>query len=361
MMPQIEMSGGIRVVFEYAVQFLNLGHEVTLIYPSLTKPPLKFSARGVRAWKKFLYLQAKRYRHLGLEEVRFYGIGDHLLETPNPRAADQIPDGDIILATSWETAYWVAAQPSSKGDKWYLIQSYEAWDSEKPENVDATWKLPLKKIAIASWLKELGETKFGEHLFGPVINGVNTHLFKPPEDEKKFSGRVGLMHSPWEFKGTADGLAAFESAKRKIPNLSLVMFGKTTGRPADIPPYAEYHSRPSQRKLAELYRTFDIFLFPSKFEGCPLPPMEAMASQVPVVSTDIVGIKDYMTHNKTALIAPAGQPEQLAQHLIALSTDRKLRERLALKGLNNIRQFTWANAAEEMLQLFQVSKVSEKV
>jgi hypothetical protein len=65
--------------------------------------------------------------------------------------AHWLDDGDIIFATSWETAEWVARYPARKGKKMYLIQHLEDWSGPR-ERVLKTWNLPLKKIAISKWL-----------------------------------------------------------------------------------------------------------------------------------------------------------------------------------------------------------------
>jgi glycosyltransferase involved in cell wall biosynthesis len=61
----------------------------------------------------------------------------------------------------------------------------------------------------------------------------------------------------------------------------------------------EFVVNPPQEKLAEHYRSADLFLFTSWYEGVGMPPLEAMASGVPVVSTLCGGVDMYAVLAKT--------------------------------------------------------------
>ena len=65
-----------------------------------------------------------------------------------------------------------------------------------------------------------------------------------------------------------------------------------------------FYERPSDDELAELYSSADIFAFPSHIEGFGLPPLEAMACNTPVVTTDCLGVRDYVDNGKNAIMVP---------------------------------------------------------
>ena len=68
-------------------------------------------------------------------------------------------------------------------------------------------------------------------------------------------------------------------------------------------------------------------------KGCPLPPLEAMASGVAVVCTNCGGINQYAKHEQNALIASSNTIEELTEHLKRVLTDSTLRARLVENGL----------------------------
>ena len=70
--------------------------------------------------------------------------------------------------------------------------------------------------------------------------------------------------------------------------------------------------------------------------------IEAMAAGVPVVATDVAGIRDVVKDEVTGLLVPSGQPQRLADAINRLIADPLLRNRLIEAGLADVRErFTW--------------------
>src|SRR3546814_2501625 len=109
------------------------------------------------------------------------------------------------------TAESVDRLPAAKGRKFYLIQHLEDWTGPR-ERVLATWKLPLEKLVIARWLKdiaiELGEsTSYQPH-------SIDTAFFAmavPPQDRDPLS--VLFPSPPLEWQGAADVVAALNEIR----------------------------------------------------------------------------------------------------------------------------------------------------
>ncbi|MBI5655041.1 glycosyltransferase family 4 protein [Candidatus Uhrbacteria bacterium] len=96
-----------------------------------------------------------------------------------------------------------------------------------------------------------------------------------------------------------------------------------------------------------LYRAFDIFVLPSRKEGMPWTVLEAMASGIPVVASD-VGACRWMLNadadRPAGLVVPPNDPETLRHSLRSLYQDPDLRGRLGASGSDIVRQnFTWPN------------------
>ncbi len=81
---------------------------------------------------------------------------------------------------------------------------------------------------------------------------------------------------------------------------------------------------------------FDVFLLSSAFEGLPYSAIEALAAGTPVVATDVAGTRDVVRHGETGLLAPPGDPEALARHVLALLDDPALARRLAQAGQRDV-------------------------
>ena len=85
-----------------------------------------------------------------------------------------------------------------------------------------------------------------------------------------------------------------------------------------------------------------VLVLPSAAEGFGLVLIEAMAAGVPVVATDVAGIRDVVRAGQTGLLVPPASPPQLAAAIGRLLDDQSLRERLVTTAAEDVRRrFTW--------------------
>lgn len=352
--PHIRIAGGIRAPLEYANHLRRLGHNVVVVYPR--RPPYYINVNPQwqgwgGLWRRAAYdLRYWHARVLGRQMPAWFPLEVPLHRVPDLRP-QFIPAADIILAVDWTTAEWVSHCPGEQGPKFYLIQGYDVWLAP-PECVEATWCMPLHKIVVSSWLKDLVMKKSGHLVYGPILNGVNFNQFYVEHKRFNHHKRIGMLYHANPIKGVADGLAAFKMARSAYPDIRLVMFGTRkpkSGLPWDV----EFHENPPQHKLREIYGSCDIWLSPSRVEGFALVPMEAMACQCAVVTTSVGAIPEYTIPGETALLSPAGDPKALAENLIRLLADEAELQRIAQAGYRYIRQFTWERSTRQMEHLFE--------
>ena len=71
---------------------------------------------------------------------------------------------------------------------------------------------------------------------------------------------------------------------------------------------------PFQRDMVEVYQALDAVIMPSKWEACPLQPMEALVSGLPLITSDCIGLRE-VVRDTPALIVSGGKPEGLAQNM----------------------------------------------
>src|SRR5579875_187063 len=74
---------------------------------------------------------------------------------------------------------------------------------------------------------------------------------------------------------------------------------------------------------------FDVFVLATAFEGGPFAPLVAMREGTPVVLTDVVGNRDVVEHGRSGLLAPFGDPDAIARHVVSLLNDPDLAAALA--------------------------------
>lgn len=102
-----------------------------------------------------------------------------------------------------------------------------------------------------------------------------------------------------------------------------------------------------------LLKRFGAFVLPSRLEGIPRCLMEAMAAGVPVVASDIAGVRELVAHGDTGLLFPAGAAKALQGHLERLMADADLRKRLAERARDVVRErFSAQRMADEYHQVY---------
>jgi glycosyltransferase involved in cell wall biosynthesis len=323
----------VRAILTYADRLAAGGHEITLVVPAGGRAAAWWrNARG-RAPEWVPGLRAR---------IRWVARW----------SAPALPEGDAIVATAWQSAPLVAAAPARCGARFYLVQHYESLYHGDPAAVDATYRLPLTKIVISTWLRDVMRERFdsdAEVLVTPVDPALFHRVVVEPPSSRP---RVLMLHHEYAWKGVADGMAAVMRVKPAVPGLRLVAFG--VKRPRQSLPYDEFHANPPQRALAALYSGCDIYLCPSWDEGLGMPSMEAMACGAALVTYDNGGCRDYAHDGDTALVVPRRDVEALAAGLARLVTDPVLRARLAAAGAAHVRTaFDWPRAVARLEALLQ--------
>ena len=306
-LPHADLSGGTRVVAIYAERLKKRGHEVFVVSTPESKPILLQQVKSV--------LRGKGWRSMTKEPSYFNGLDvqHRVIDRWRPVTDTDLPDADVVVATWWETAEWVANLSEAKGAKAYFIQHHDVFDYLPKERVAATWLLPMHKITISQWLVDLARTRYGDSNVSLVPNSVDTEQFYAPPRDKQSIPTVGMVYSKAYWKGCDISLKAFSLAAQKIPNLRLVSFGTESPLPElPLPPGTKYACRPDQSTLKEFYASCDVWLFGSRSEGFGLPIVEAMACRTPVIGVPSGAALELLTNGAGILVKPE-DPEDMAR------------------------------------------------
>lgn len=105
--------------------------------------------------------------------------------------------------------------------------------------------------------------------------------------------------------------------------------------------------------MQELYAEHDVFVFPSLMEGLPSVLLEAMASGMPVITTETCGMPDVVENNFNGLLIRSADSEALERAILRLAKSDELRERLGCAAQESMRRYTWENAARELEGLYR--------
>lgn len=186
---------------------------------------------------------------------------------------------------------------------------------------------------------------------------VQRHSLKP--DEHRYIVYTG---SEQPRKNLITLIEAFAVIQREFPDTRLLKIGK--------PEFMEERAKAEKRiqelglegtvqfigyvsedDLVAFYNLATIFVFPSRFEGFGLPPLEAMACGAPVVSSAATALAEVVGDG--ALVFEPRNTVQLIEHLRRLLTNEDERLVLRQRGLQRAQQFTWDKTATETLAVYQ--------
>jgi glycosyltransferase involved in cell wall biosynthesis len=105
------------------------------------------------------------------------------------------------------------------------------------------------------------------------------------------------------------------------------------------------------RMLAVLYRLARVFVFPSLYEGFGLPPLEAMASGTPVVTSNVSSLPEVV--GDAAVLIDPYRPDAIADAVTRVLTDPALHEELRQRGLQRVRDFSWERSVRRVRQIYE--------
>ena len=199
--------------------------------------------------------------------------------------------------------------------------------------------------AVSRFLKEKTITNYGINKEIEVIpNFVDTELFKRMADTNLRktiapNGEKILIHiSNFRIvKRVTDVIRIFNLVLKKIPS-KLVLVGdgpdrsncENLCRELQLGDNVKFLGK--QAELVELLSAADLFLMPSQSESFGLSALEAMACEVPVISSSVGGLPELVVHGETGYIAEIGDVERMAKYATELLSNNTRREMFAKAG-----------------------------
>ncbi len=157
------------------------------------------------------------------------------------------------------------------------------------------------------------------------------------------SSTKGSENSLWLLTGCPDKLTLY--------GLVLEEPDKAT---ASEPPDGGVIYLGEQTNMPQVYAAMDVFVLASYMEGVPRSAMEAAATGLPLVLTDIPGSRDLGHHGTELLLVPARDASALTQAIESLITDASLRDRLGSNGRQRIiERHDQRQIAQALLKLYE--------
>jgi len=213
--------------------------------------------------------------------------------------------------------------------------------------------LPTVKIVTHRPLGELIARRFFQlsHL---VPLGLPPGVFVPPTSPPRlWNDRTVLVVGPTDigWKRVPDSLKTLKLLKSRMPGVRLVRVAQHPMREVErsFAVTDEYHTMIPPREMAKLYAQADALLITSDAsEGFGLPVLEAMASGLPCVVTDIPAFRNFSQPDDYAHFVSVGDVEKMADGMEKLLNDPSERHRLSNRGLQVAAEYTMQRSYDTM-------------
>ncbi len=211
------------------------------------------------------------------------------------------------------------------------------------------------RVAVSPCARDAFEKYFGELEYRVVPNGVNIERFQP--NGSALAGRFGAHKKNILYvgqfvkkKGFGILLDAFRILSQRRGDVRLLAVG-------DGPLERRYRKENIQdvhflghrrgKALAACYEIADVFVAPSiGFESFGIILLEAMASGLPIVASDITGFRNVVNEGKDAILFPPENPERLADAVERVLDQPELARALVVEGRNTVSGYAWTKVAD---------------
>ena len=185
-----------------------------------------------------------------------------------------------------------------------------------------------------------------------VHPGVNFDYFNNRDSRPAAPLGICLVGRSHPLKGLQDFLTAWRDVKPQLPPPGATVSIISSDNLGHFDLSGMSVIRPqNDRDMAAGYNAAHIFVYTSRWDGFGLPPLEAMACGCAVILSDCGGPSEYAVAGRNCLLYQPGDIAALRALILHLAGDRQLQSRLSEEGQKTARQFSWAAASRQFLDI----------
>jgi glycosyltransferase involved in cell wall biosynthesis len=194
-----------------------------------------------------------------------------------------------------------------------------------------------------------------------VPNAVNDKIYTPSDVIPQGKMLIGHLGRLKKYKSVDHLVRAFEIVLKEFPEARLKIIGDGDFRPElerlagelGVADRVEFTGYLSQAEKVRQLHQMTVAVNCSAKEGWGLTVIEANACGVPVVASDVPGLRDSVVDEKTGLLYEFGNIEQLAQKISLMLRDENLRSRMRVDAIEWGRNFNWEESAKKMVDFLE--------
>ena len=246
----------------------------------------------------------------------------------------------------------------------FLLRSYEKKLMNRSDALIA-----VSNYTVDELTKLYGIDKKKIHV---IYNGVDIQKFKPRPDRAELRREFGLEDKKkivlfvgrlYHRKGLEILLRSIPQVLKEFNDVEYVISGKgfkekeeslrKLAKQLDIEDHLKFLGYVPDEKLPNLYSASDIFVLPAIYENFPFAILEAQSTGLPVISTKVGGIPEFLVDNENGFLIDPGDSAQLTQRVLALLQDPKLAKEMGMRGRKLIEEkFDWHLISSQVIDLY---------
>lgn len=196
-----------------------------------------------------------------------------------------------------------------------------------------------------------------------IPNGVDLKLFDSIQ-VKKVPNQVIYVGRLVDFKHVDWLIQAFPEVLKKVPDAKLKIVGGGPERETLEKLVEKLRLKacvtftgltPTYEAVTQHYKESEVFVLPSTVEGEAIVLKEAMAARLPLIGMNIPGsgVLSLMRDGENGFLLEPGRPKLIAEKIVQLLRDKKLRERMGEAGRKFVEKFDWDVIADRTLEVYQ--------
>ncbi|MEP6997505.1 MAG: glycosyltransferase family 4 protein [Betaproteobacteria bacterium] len=243
-----------------------------------------------------------------------------------------------------------------------VVINYRGGEAEAFLGRQAFWVRPTLRRAFAvivpsGFLQRVFE-QFG--VTAEIVSNIVDLSRFHPGPPRAASRRIIVTRNLEDIYDIPTALRAFAEIRRVHSDATLAVAGSGP-RLAELQQLAQalgiaasvrFTGRIDNEHIAELYRGADLLLNPSTADNMPISLLEAMASAVPIVTTNVGGIPHLVTDARNALLVAPRDPAAMAAAALRVFADQRLAHALAQAGTESAASYTWAQVKPRLFGVY---------
>lgn len=223
------------------------------------------------------------------------------------------------------------------------------------------WRNATALVANSEGLKQIALKVLPEAQIDVIPNGIDTDRFKPSQAQSSTHVRLLFSGRLEPYKGLSDLIQALDIVRKKIStpfHLTIVGDGSLRDelprqtQTLQLQDYITFWGQTSPEQMPDIYQASDILVLPSHVEGMSNVILEAMATGLPTVATQIAGSEELVLPNRTGLLVPPSAPQELAQALTQLICENDFRKKLGQQACKEAQKRSWRAVAESYVNIY---------